>query len=283
MFVSAISSPFREYLMCSSTLLVSMLYLNLKLEWYVNFEFAKIFQWTILNLVLKAVKLCKSVTGEKAKAPNNLHFAHWMFCNLLQLFAPRHFFADGHVSWQVGWRFPGRHTRLTLLTILDLPKYILCKNSVSEKKSALVFWDCLCQWLWRWTIGVVGKREAAKKGGVGGSISAFTAPPWVQHWVSRIWTEEDLTYLATGRPPPTNVFSTWNQHAITTILQSICSHDELSESTGVLIIWDIKENSAVSTMRFLYIYSDQNDLKRVLCKKRTGTSLKWHNGTSRCC
>ena len=70
----------------------------------------KKFQWTILNLVLKAVKLCKSVTGEKAKAPNNLHFAHWMFCNLLQLFAPRHFFADGHVSWQVGWRFPGWHT-----------------------------------------------------------------------------------------------------------------------------------------------------------------------------
>ena len=40
--------------------------------------------------------------------------------------------------------------------------------------------------------------QKAKKGGSGGRISGFTAPPWV----SRISTEEDLTYLATERPPP---------------------------------------------------------------------------------
>ena len=96
----------------------------------------------MLKLVLKAVKVCKSVTGEKAQAPNNLHFANWMFCNRCQFLrtaAP--LFCTKPCQLGSGQAVP-RLTHLAklvltlLLSILDLPKmlvsYIVNSQSLED-------------------------------------------------------------------------------------------------------------------------------------------------------
>ena len=66
--------------------------------------------------------MCKSVTGEKARALTTCILPTGCFA-ILPLFAlGRHFFALTHVSWQVGWRFPGCLV-LTQVKSLKIPKY----------------------------------------------------------------------------------------------------------------------------------------------------------------
>ena len=70
----------------------------------------------------KALKVCKSVTGEKARGLTTCILPTGCFA-ILPLFAlGRHFFALTHVSWQVGWRFPGCLV-LTQVKSLKIPKY----------------------------------------------------------------------------------------------------------------------------------------------------------------
>ena len=70
----------------------------------------------------KALKVCKSVTGEKARVLTTCILPTGCFA-ILPLFAlGRHFFALTHVSWQVGWRFPGCLV-LTQVKSLKIPKY----------------------------------------------------------------------------------------------------------------------------------------------------------------
>ena len=109
-------------------------------------------------------------------------------------------------------------------------------------------------------------KERKQKRGEWGAVYQLLPPPLgsnigsAESGQKKIWPTWQQ-----GDPHPPMCFP----HGINMQWQQYCkvsvSQHEISESTGVLLIWDIKENSAVSTMRVLYIYSDQDDLKRVVC------------------